>query len=49
MSPREAAQAFYGQDDAAFAEMISKLAVNDPRLLDAFKGTRSRFLASKSN
>ena len=49
MSPREAAQAFYGQDEALFSEMIAKLAVNDPRLSDVFKSTRKRFLDAKTS
>lgn len=49
MSPSEAANSFYGQDDKAFAEMIAKLAVNDPRLVAAFKNTRARFLDKKKN
>lgn len=44
MNPQEAAQAFFGQDDDAFAEMLSKLTANDPRLADVFKRTRKRFL-----
>lgn len=44
MTPREAAQAFYGQDEAVFADMVEKLAENDPRLIDVFKRTRKQFL-----
>ncbi|WP_159086892.1 hypothetical protein [Loktanella sp. Alg231-35] len=43
MSPQEAAQAFYGQDDAAFSEMVSKLASQDPRLLKVFQTVKRRF------
>lgn len=49
MTQREAAQAFYGQDDASFSDMVAKLAVNDPRLKDVFKNTRSRFLEGKKS
>lgn len=48
MTPREAAQSFYGQDDAAFSEMIAKLSASDPRLLDVFKNVRARFLDKKN-
>ncbi len=44
MTPREAAQAFYGQDEAVFSEMLAKLAASDPRLVNAFQNTRKRFL-----
>lgn len=47
MDPRDAAQAFYGQNDAAFAEMVAKLAASDPRLVAVFENTRRRF-AEKS-
>ncbi len=47
MSPSDAAQAFFGQDDATFSEMIAKLTANDPRLAAVFQGTRKRFLESK--
>ena len=49
MSPREAAQAFYGQDEASFSEMVAKLSISDPRLSDVFKSTRKRFLDAKSS
>lgn len=49
MSPREAAQAFYGQDEASFAEMVAKLSINDPRLSDVFKNTRRRFLDAEKS
>lgn len=44
MTPREAAQAFYGQDEDAFSQMVAKLAESDPRLVNVFKNTRNRFL-----
>jgi len=44
MTPREAAQAFFGQDDAAFAETVAVLAKDDPRLARVFQNTRRRFL-----
>ncbi|PJI93155.1 hypothetical protein BC777_2025 [Yoonia maricola] len=44
MSPQEAAQAFYGQDEKSFSEMLSQLTVNDPRLVAIFQRTRQRFL-----
>ena len=49
MSPEEAAQAFFGQNDEAFAEMIGKLTKNDPRLVKVFEGTRQRFLQSEKS
>ena len=48
MSPEEAAQAFFGQDDASFAETVALLAKNDPRLVEVFQNTRRRFLQDKS-
>ncbi len=48
MSPREAAQAFFGQDDASFAETIAMLTKSDPRLAKVFQNTRKRFLADES-
>lgn len=44
MSPREAAQAFYGQDNTGFADMIAMLTQSDPRLTQAFYNTRDRFV-----
>lgn len=44
MSPREAAQAFFGQDETAFAETVAMLAKNDARLAQVFESTRKRFL-----
>lgn len=44
MTPKEAAQAFFGQDDASFAETVAMLAKNDPRLARVFQNTRRRFL-----
>lgn len=44
MTPHEAAQAFFGQDDASFAETIAMLTKNDPRLAQVFQNTRRRFL-----
>lgn len=49
MSPQEAAQAFYGQDDVAFSEMISKLSSQDPRLAKVFQNVRRRFNDPKTN
>ncbi|MEL7179867.1 MAG: hypothetical protein AAFN63_08550 [Pseudomonadota bacterium] len=52
MNPQEAAQAFFGQDDASFTEMLRQLTANDPRLAAVFQRTRQRFLeqqASTSN
>ena len=48
MSPREAAQAFFGQDDASFAATVAMLAKNDPRLAQVFQKTRRRFLEDES-
>lgn len=45
MSPKDAAEAFFGQEDAAFSEMIERLAINDKRLVEVFKKTRDRFLS----
>lgn len=47
LSPHEAAQAFYGQDEASFTEMVAKLAQSDPRLIGVFKNTRQRYLNNK--
>lgn len=49
MDPNEAAQAFFGQDDSAFSEMLSKLTANDPRLNAVFLRTRKRFLDEQSS
>ncbi|MCK0096760.1 hypothetical protein MWU60_14360 [Yoonia sp. F2084L] len=49
MTQREAAQAFYGQDESSFYDMVAKLAANDPRLSDVFKSTRRRFLEAKKS
>lgn len=49
MDPDEAAQAFFGQDDEAFLEMLKKLTANDPRLTDVFQRTRKRFLDSQNS
>lgn len=43
MNPREAAKAFYGQDEATFAEMVARLTASDPRLASVFENTRRRF------
>lgn len=47
MDPDEAAQAFFGQDEAAFNRMVDDLATNDPRLALVFQRTRKRFLEAK--
>lgn len=47
MTPEEAAAAFYGQDDATFAEAVKKIARNDPRLKAAFEKTRERYQKSQ--
>ncbi len=47
MNPHDAAQAFFGQDDIAFSEMVAKLAASDPRLVDVFNRTRKRYLEEK--
>ena len=44
MTPKEAAKAFFGQDEAAFAETVAMLAQSDPRLAKVFQNTRKRFL-----
>ena len=44
MSPLEAARAFYGQDEVAFAKTIAKMTKTDPRLARIFQNTRRRFL-----
>ena len=49
MEPHEAAQAFFGQDEAAFTEMLSKLTANDPRLVAVFQKTRERFLETQKS
>lgn len=40
----EAAKAFYGQNDADFADQITKIASADPRLIKIFENTRKRYL-----
>ena len=49
MSSKDAAKAFYGQDDASFHQSIAKLASADPRLLDVFKRTRHNFLDNQKS
>ncbi|EBA11952.1 hypothetical protein [Roseobacter sp. CCS2] len=49
MDPHEAAQAFFGQDDASFAEMLTQLTANDPRLTAVFQRTRQRFLDKQND
>lgn len=49
MEPHEAAQAFFGQDEAAFTEMLAKLTANDPRLVAVFQKTRKRFLETQKS
>jgi hypothetical protein len=48
MTPQQAAEAFFGQDDASFAETVAMLTKNDPRLAKAFLKTRERFLDSEN-
>ena len=48
MTPHEAAQAFFGQDDASFAETVAMLAQNDPRLAKVLQHTRRPFLEGES-
>ena len=49
MDPQQAAQAFFGLNDADFDKMIAKLAKNDPRLVKVFQNTRARFLQNTTN
>ena len=49
MDPKEAALAFFGQDDATFSEMLKALTANDPRLADIFQKTRKRFLDAQND
>jgi len=49
MSPLEAAQAFYGQDDTSFVLMISKLTESDPRLVKVFQQTRKTYLEGRKS
>ena len=49
MSPREAAQAFYGQDEAAFELVIGKLSESDPRLVKVFQQTRKTYLDGRDS
>lgn len=44
MTPKEAATAFYGQDQAAFDKMVEALSSSDPRLAKVFQDVRERFL-----
>jgi hypothetical protein len=43
MDPRDAAKAFYGQNEDSFTEMVARLTASDPRLQAAFENTRRRF------
>ncbi len=43
MKPNDAAEAFYGQSEEAFAEQIKMLGATDPRLVRAFERTRKRY------
>ncbi|WP_296425750.1 hypothetical protein [Yoonia sp.] len=47
-SSNDAAKAFYGQSEAAFAEHIKQLGAVDPRLIKAFERTRETFLKNTS-
>lgn len=47
MDPDEAAQAFFGQDESSFTEMLTELTANDPRLAEVFQRTRKRFLETE--
>ena len=49
MSPLEAAQAFYGQDDTSFEQMIAKLSESDPRLVKVFQQTRKTYLEGRKS
>jgi len=49
MNPDEAAQAFFGQDDTSFTEMLADLTANDPRLAAVFLRTRKRFLDTQKS
>ena len=49
MKPNDAAEAFYGQSEDAFAEQIKMLGASDPRLVRAFERTRQRYLQQKQN
>lgn len=49
MDPKEAAQAFYGQDQDAFTQMVEVLSSADPRLLAVFQRTRQRYLESRQS
>ena len=41
---RDAAQEFYGQDEASFEDHLRRLGATDPRLQRAFRNTRERYL-----
>ncbi len=49
MKSNDAAEAFYGQSEDAFAEQIKMLGASDPRLIRAFERTRQRYLQQKQN
>ena len=49
MDPEEAAEAFFGQDDAAFGAMLDDLTAHDPRLAAVFLQTRKRFLETQKS
>ena len=42
-----AAEAFYGQTDAAFAQQLQDICRNDERLIAAFQRTRAAFLQDR--
>ncbi len=48
LKPNDAAEAFYGQSEEAFAEQIKMLGATDPRLVRAFERTRMRYQQQKS-
>jgi len=49
MTPDDAAQAFFGQNEEAFLKMIDKLTANDPRLTKAFENMRVRYLGASED
>ena len=45
--PEEAADTFYGQSERSFEEQLKSIGATDPRLINAFKRTRERYLEQK--
>lgn len=47
--PDEAADAFYGQSEHSFEDQLKSMGATDPKLFQAFKRTRERYLEQKGS